>query len=498
MKFITRSPNLAKLTEDAIIVGAFSNDKGPDKGPPTLSPSAEQLHAQGLLADTLALGDFTGQLGKLAIIALSKGKGRLVLVGLGAAAKLDIKAYKKATQAALTAVAATQATNVVFTLHELPVSGLDNATKSRIATVAAHEACYRFDLTKSKKDPLPKLHSIAFTADAAASKDTLRGAEQGDAIGEGASFAKTLGNLPPNVCTPSYLAAEAKKLARTYKLGVEVLDKKQCEALKMGSFLAVAQGSLQAPKFIILKYSGAGKSDAPVVLVGKGITFDSGGISLKPGESMDEMKYDMCGAASVLGTFRAIAQLKPKLNLVGIIPACENMPSGSAIKPGDIVTSLSGLTVEILNTDAEGRLILNDALTYARRFKPAAVVDIATLTGACMIALGGVHSGLFSKSDALATELLQAGADATDTAWRMPLDDEYQEGLKSNFADMPNIATRAGGAVTAACFLSRYTEGLEWAHLDIAGTAWKQGPAKGATGRPVGLLTQFLLSRSGK
>ena len=494
MKFITRSSNLSKLSEDAVVIGAFSGHKGTL----SLSADAEQLHAQGVFANTLALGDFTGELGKHVILPGPKNKGRVVLVGLGVADKFDAKAYKKATQTALGALASTQTSDVVFTLHKLAVPGLDNAAKSRIAAVAAHEACYRFDLTKSKKEPSPKLTSIAFTAEGTAAKEVLNGAEQGNAVGEGISFAKTLGNLPPNICTPSYLAMEAKKLAKTYKLEVEVLDKKQCEALKMGSFLAVAQGSVQAPKFIVLKYNGAPKTQAPVVLVGKGITFDSGGISLKPGEAMDEMKYDMCGAASVLGTFRAIAQLKPKLNLIGIIPACENMPSGSAIKPGDIVTTLSGLTVEILNTDAEGRLILNDALTYSRRFKPAAVVDIATLTGACVIALGGVHSGLFSKSDALATELLQAGAAASDTAWRMPLDDEYQEGLKSNFADMPNIASRAAGSVTAACFLSRYTEGLEWAHLDIAGTAWKQGTAKGATGRPVGLLTQFLLNRADK
>ncbi|HET8870348.1 MAG TPA: leucyl aminopeptidase, partial [Aquabacterium sp.] len=259
---------------------------------------------------------------------------------------------------------------------------------------------------------------------------------------------------------------------------------------------SVTAGTAQPPKFIILRYNGAAKTQAPIVLVGKGITFDSGGISLKPGAGMDEMKYDMGGAASVLGTFRAIAELKPKINLIGLIPSCENMPSGTATKPGDVVTSMSGQTIEILNTDAEGRLILCDALTYAERFKPAAVVDIATLTGACVIALGNQHSGLFSKDDALADALLAAGKQAGDTAWRMPLDDEYGEALKSNFADLANVGGREGGAITAAVFLSKFTKAYRWAHLDIAGTAWKSGGAKTGTGRPVSLLTQFILNQA--
>jgi leucyl aminopeptidase len=285
------------------------------------------------------------------------------------------------------------------------------------------------------------------------SKAALAAAATGEALGEGINLTRTLGNLPGNICTPTYLANEAKKLAKAYKLGVEVLDKKQCEALKMGSFLSVAKGSDEAPKFIVIK-------------------------------------------SSVIGTFRAIAQIKPKINLVGLIPACENMPSGRANKPGDIVTSMSGQTIEILNTDAEGRLILNDALTYAKRFKPASVVDIATLTGACVIALGHVHTGLFTKDEKLAADLLAAGHATGDTAWRMPLDDDYQDMLKSNFADMANIGGRPGGAITAACFLARYAEDLPWAHLDIAGTAWKSGAAKGATGRPVSLLTHYLLGQA--
>jgi len=323
------------------------------------------------------------------------------------------------------------------------------------------------------------------------------GLHRGEAIANGVALARECANRPGNHCTPSYLADQARQLAKAHDLGVEVLNRKEVEKLGMGCFLAVAQGSEQALKFIVLQYRGAARTSAPLVLVGKGITFDTGGISIKPAGEMDEMKFDMGGAASVLGTFRAVAQLKPKVNLVGLIPACENMPSGSAVKPGDVVTSLSGQTVEILNTDAEGRLILCDALTYAERFKPAAVVDIATLTGACVVALGHHRSGLFSPDDALAAELDRAGQAALDPCWRMPLDEEYDEGLKSNFADMGNVGPRAGGAITAAMFLKRYTGKYPWAHLDIAGSAWKSGANKGATGRPVPLLTQFVLGRAG-
>jgi leucyl aminopeptidase len=319
-------------------------------------------------------------------------------------------------------------------------------------------------------------------------------------MANGLDLSKTLGNLPPNICTPTYLANTAKQLAKEYKLNVEVLDRKQLEALKMGSFLSVTQGSEQPPKFIVLKHMGGKAKDAPVVLVGKGITFDTGGISLKPGSGMDEMKYDMCGAGSVLGTFRAIAEMQLKLNVIGVIPTCENMPSGRATRPGDIVTSMSGQTIEILNTDAEGRLILCDALTYVERFKPAAVVDIATLTGACVTALGHHNTGLFTRHDqahdALANELITAGKASNDTAWRMPIEDAYQEQLKSNFADIANIGGPPGGSITAACFLERFTRKYTWAHLDIAGTAWKSGAAKGATGRPVPLLTTFLIERA--
>jgi len=324
------------------------------------------------------------------------------------------------------------------------------------------------------------------------------GLEQGLAVAHGVSLARDLGNLPGNVCTPAYLAEQAREVAKRYRMKITVLEREDMEKLGMGALLSVAAGSAQPPKLIVLEHRSGPRSQRPVALVGKGITFDTGGISLKPASEMDEMKFDMCGAASVLGTIKAAAEMKLPVNVVGLIPTSENMPGGRATKPGDIVTTMSGQTVEVLNTDAEGRLILCDALTYAERFEPAAVVDIATLTGACVIALGHVASGLFANDDALARELLAAGELACDRAWRMPLWDEYQEQLKSNFADFANIGGRPAGSVTAACFLARFTKKFKWAHLDIAGTAWKSGKEKGASGRPVPLLTQFLVNRAGR
>jgi leucyl aminopeptidase len=363
---------------------------------------------------------------------------------------------------------------------------------------AVAESTYVYRLTKPSAPKPGKLQKLSLAGTADEQAALREGIAQGEAIAAGTTLARELGNRPGNHCTPTVLANEAKAIGKAYKhIKVEVLDRPALEKIGMGSFLSVTNGSAQPPKFIILRHDGGPKGQAPVVLVGKGITFDTGGISLKPGAEMDEMKFDMGGAASVLGTFRALAQLKPKVNVIGLIPSCENMPSGTATKPGDVVTSLSGQTIEVLNTDAEGRLILCDALTYAERFKPAVVVDIATLTGACVIALGGVHSGLFSADDELAQALEQAGKAALDTAWRMPLDEEYGEALKSNFADLGNVGGRAGGAITAAVFLSKFTKAYRWAHLDIAGTAWKSGAAKGGTGRPVPLLTQFVLSQQG-
>jgi leucyl aminopeptidase len=369
---------------------------------------------------------------------------------------------------------------------------------AEMLAAAASDAVYLYRTTKPSAKDAPRLQSVRLVCTKGQADALDRGLARGEAIAAGVALARELANRPANHCTPSDLADEARRLAKAHGLKAEVLDREDARKLGMGAFLAVAQGSDQPPKFIVLRWQGGGKQDPPVVLVGKGITFDTGGISLKPAAEMDEMKFDMGGAASVLGTLRAVAALKLGLNVVGLIPATENMPGGRAVKPGDVVKSLSGKTIEILNTDAEGRLVLCDALTYAERFKPAAVVDIATLTGACVVALGHHRSGLFSTDDALAGELLAAGEQALDPAWRMPLDDAYDEALKSNFADMANVGPRAGGAVTAAMFLRRYAGAFRWAHLDIAGTAWKSGTSKGATGRPVPLLTHFLLARAGR
>jgi leucyl aminopeptidase len=362
------------------------------------------------------------------------------------------------------------------------------------AMLAAADASYVYTTTKSKPEPRTLRHVTLGVPDAA----SLAGAfAEANATISGIELAKEWGNRPANYCTPTMLADAAKELADLPRIKCEVLGPKEVAKLGMGSFAAVAQGSSEPLRFIVLQYSGGAKDEAPVVLVGKGITFDTGGVSLKPAAEMDEMKFDMCGAASVLGVFRTLGELKPAINVVGLIPSCENMNDGKALKPGDVVTSMSGQTIEVLNTDAEGRLILCDALTYAKRFKPAAVIDIATLTGACVVALGGVRSGLFSPDDVLAKALETAGEQSLDRCWRMPLDDEYAEGLKTHFADVANIAGRAGGAVTAAKFLQRFVDGFPWAHLDIAGSAWKSGAAKGSTGRPVGLLVSYLVSRVG-
>jgi len=363
----------------------------------------------------------------------------------------------------------------------------------RAAMLAVSDATYVYTFTKSKPEGRALQKAIIATTNAA---EVQLAFQRTVAMIHGVEVAKEWANRPANHATPTQLAQAAQDLAKLSKLRCEVLGPKEVAKLGMGSFMAVAQGSHEPLRFIVLHYDGAAKTQAPTVLVGKGITFDSGGISIKPAPEMDEMKFDMSGAASVLGVFRALSVLKPAINVVGLIPACENLPSGSAVKPGDVVTSMSGQTIEILNTDAEGRLVLCDALTYAERFKPRAVIDIATLTGACMIALGGVRSGLFASDEALGKALSDAGDSAQDLCWRMPLDDDYAEGLKTNFADVANVAGRAGGAVTAAKFLQRFATKFPWAHLDIAGTAWKSGAQKGATGRPVGLLVEFLLARA--
>ena len=445
------------------------------------------------VAEAIAHGDFSLKPGKVAYLRQVPGV-KTPRVALAAARDGSAKSIKAAAAAGLGLLKGLGIKHLAVQMVGL---GAVDAAHAEAVARAAGDAVYLFRSTKPSAAPAPLLNKLSLlVASKAEAKVADAGLLYAAAINHGVALARELGNLPGNHCTPTILANEARKMARANGLKIEVLDKKQIESLGMGSFLSVAQGSDEPPRFIVMHYQGAAKAQAPLVLVGKGITFDSGGISLKPGGEMDEMKFDMGGAASVVGTMRAVAELKPKLNLIGVIASCENMPSGRALKPGDVVTSLSGQTIEVLNTDAEGRLVLCDALTYVERFKPAAVVDIATLTGACVVALGGVRSGMFSTDDGLAAELMAAGDAALDTCWRLPIDDEYDEGLKSNFADMANIAGRAGGAITAAMFLKRFTAKLRWAHLDIAGTAWKSGAAKGSTGRPVGLLTHWVMAQA--
>ena len=493
MEFSTKVGRPETVKADAVVVGVHADGE--------LTPSARVLDAAtgGALKAAVGSGDMTGKRGTQLLLRGLPGVAapRVLLVGLGGKDDFTEKAFGDAARASVKAFGGA-ARDIAVAACEWHVKGRKAEWQARTLALAARETAFRSDELKSKREPDGNgVDTVALLLNER-KPEAERGLRNGTAIANGMEVTKRLGNLPPNICTPTFLGEEARKLAKQWKLDIEVLEAKQLEALKMGSFLAVAKGSSQPPRLIVMKYNGAAAKHAPIVLVGKGITFDSGGISLKPGAAMDEMKFDMCGAASVLGTMRALAELKLKLNVVGVVAACENMPAGNATKPGDIVTSMSGQTIEVLNTDAEGRLILCDALTYAERFKPAAVVDMATLTGACVVALGNVNSGLFSNSDALAGELLAASKAAGDPAWRMPLDEDYQEQLKTNFADMANIGTPGNaGAITAACFLARYTKNYTWAHLDIAGTAWKSGAAKGATGRPVPLLAQFLINRAG-
>ena len=501
MEFSTKALDWAKAgalaaKSDCLVIGLFESQ--------TLAGAAKALDVatKGLVTRLIKLGDFEGKRGTSLLLHEVAGVGaaRVLLVGLGKEADFTDRAYAEAVRTALRALAGTKAASVTWTLTEHAARDKDTAWAVLTAVTLIREASYRFierhPELKSKRDKNgTSLRKVVLAVPAADAKAAAVAAARGTAVANGMDLTRDLGNLPSNICTPTYLANTARQIAKDFKLKVEVLGRKQIEALKMGAFLAVTKGSVEPPAFIVLRYEGGPAKQAPVVLVGKGITFDTGGISLKPGEGMDEMKYDMCGAASVLGTLRAVAEMGLKQNVIAVVPTCENMPSGVATKPGDVVTSMSGQTIEILNTDAEGRLILCDALTYVERFKPAVVIDVATLTGACIIALGHINTGMYARSDALAGALVAAGKQSLDTAWRMPLDEEYQEQLKSNFADMGNIGGRPAGSVTAACFLARFTEKYDWAHLDIAGTAWKSGAAKGATGRPVPLLTRFLMDR---
>jgi len=493
MEFTVKTGSPDRPRTGCIVVGVFDGRK--------LSPAGKALDAasRGHIAEVLKSGDLEGKVGTTLLLhkVPRVGADRVLLVGLGRERDLAETQFRAALATAIRVLRGTGTAEVTFPLSTT-VKGRDVGWMAEQVVLAVKDGTYRFDRMKSKKADAKKALrkctiAVANKSDVSAAE---RGVARGDAIGEGIALAKDLGNLPGNVCTPTYLAEQAQELAKRHGMKAEILERKDMERLGMGSFLSVAQGSVQPPKLIVLEYRGGEKNAAPVALVGKGITFDTGGISLKPGAEMDEMKFDMCGAASVLGTLRAVALMRLPINVVGVIPATENMPDGNAIKPGDIVTTMSGQTVEILNTDAEGRLILCDALTYVEKFKPAAVIDIATLTGAMVISLGHVATGMFSNSDTLAREVIDAGTSSWDRAWHMPMWDDYQDMLKSNFADFPNIGTRAGGSITAACFLSRFTKAYPWAHLDIAGTAWKSGAEKGATGRPVALLSHFLAKRA--
>ena len=479
---ITPAGGLSTLACDALLVVVVG----------TMVPAGLDKSVAALLDDAVKHGDFEFKAGRCLYLHRPAGlkAARLAYV---AAADGSAKALKAAIAAGLSPLKA-------LGVAEVAVASVGGealtAAHAQALVAAVGDAVYVYRHTKPSAPAAPKLRKVTLVCAKAQATALANGLRQGQAVAAGVAVAREYANRPANHATPSFLAKEAKQLGKQHGFKVEVFDRKQIEKIGMGSFLAVAKGSDEPPRFIVMHYHGGAKGEAPIVLIGKGITFDTGGISLKPGAEMDEMKFDMGGAASVLGTMRAIGELQPKVNVVALIPTCENMPSGHAVKPGDVVKSLSGQTIEILNTDAEGRLILCDALTYAERFKPAAVIDIATLTGAIVIALGHHNTGLFASDDGLAAELLAASRSALDPAWRMPLDEEYDEGLKSNFADMANIAGRAGGAITAAMFLKRYATKYPWAHLDVAGTAWKSGAAKGATGRPVALLTHFVLARA--
>ncbi len=495
MEFTVKSGNAEKQRSGCVVVGVFEKRR--------LSASARRLDAasDGLLTSLIRRGDLDGKLGQSLLLHNVPGTlaDRLFLVGCGRERELGDGQYVRVVAHVLRSLQNTGASEAVSYLTELNVKGRDTYWKVRQAVVSGRDAIYRFDRLKSKKPEAGRALK-RLTLGVPSRKELPageRGIREGTAIADGIELTKDLCNLPANVCTPSYLANQARQLAkRCASLKVDVLEEKDLESQKMGAFLSVARGSREPAKLITLNYTGP-KEGPPVVLVGKGVTFDSGGISLKPAAAMDEMKFDMCGAASVLGSMHAVATLELPINVVGLIPSTENLPGGNATKPGDIVTSLSGQTIEILNTDAEGRLILCDALTYAEQFDPVAVIDIATLTGACIVALGKHGTGLMSNHSALAHDLLTAGRYANDRAWELPLWEEYQEQLKSNFADIANIGGKDAGAITAACFLSRFTKKYHWAHLDIAGTAWKSGKDKGATGRPVSLLVQYLLDRVG-
>ena len=495
MEYSVKSGNPEKQRTACIVLGVFE--------PRKLTTIAEQFDkiADGYISNILRRGDIEGKLGQVLLLhnvpnALSD---RVLLVGCGKERELGDAQYQQIISKAITTLNETGSMEAVCFLTELNVKGRDSQWKVKHAVEASEESLYCFDQLKSKSDterrPLRKL--IFNVPTRRELSDGELGIKQGEAVASGVSLAKDLANLPGNICTPSYLGEQAQELATDdKKVTTSVIDEAELKTMGMGAFISVSQGSDEPGKLICIEYKGADDDSKPIVLVGKGITFDTGGISLKAGAGMDEMKFDMGGAASVLGTTKAVIKLGLPINLVTVVAAAENMPSARASRPGDVVTSLSGQTIEILNTDAEGRLVLCDALTYVDKYDPDVVIDVATLTGAIIIALGHKASGLMSNHNPLAHDLLNAGEQAADKAWRLPIWDEYQEQLDSNFADMSNLGGPAGGSITAACFLSRFARKYHWAHLDIAGTAWKKGKEKGGTGKPVPLLTQYIINRA--
>ncbi|MBS7457792.1 leucyl aminopeptidase [Coralloluteibacterium stylophorae] len=475
----------ADAETDCLIVGVFADAP--------LAGVAQEIDGEGRLAALVERGDVSGKAGRTSLIPDFPGirAARLLVVGLGERGKFGASAFQKAVAAAVRALKGSPARSALLTLSALEVNGRDAAWALRNAIAAADHAAYRYTATITRKDDGVRLERLALAGDDEAAL------VQGVALAAGVEFARELGNLPPNICNPGYIAERARQFAtETDGVEAEVLERADMEALGMGSLLSVARGSANPPRLVVLKYSGGGDA-RPFVLVGKGITFDSGGINLKVQGGIEDMKFDMCGGATVLGTLVAAARMRLPVNLVAIVPAVENMVDADSYRPSDILTSMSGKTIEVGNTDAEGRLILCDALTYAQRFEPQALVDVATLTGACMVALGKVVSGLMTRHDDLADELLAAGETSYDRAWRLPLHAEYEALLESTYADVYNIGGRWGGAITAGCFLGRFTEGQRWAHIDIAGTGSEDGRKGMATGRPVGLLVQWLMDRAG-
>lgn len=496
MEISVKTTTLPTNRSSCLIVGIFSKR--------ILSLAAEELDlaSKGYIRNVLKQGDMDGKIGQTLMLHNVTGvtAPRVLLVGCGKESEFTLRQYKKVLLAAYKAVNITATVDASCYLTDLTVKDSETPRTIKHSAELIHHQHYQYETTKSEPREKVVLKKFYFNV---ANKKLLSKAKlavnTANAIAAGVVVARELGNLPANICTPAYLASTAQQNAKASpKTKVTILKQKELEELKMGSFLSVAKGSRATPRFIVIEYKGGKKTDKPYVLVGKGVTFDSGGVSIKPSAAMDEMKFDMCGAASVLGTMVTVGELKLPINVVALVPACENMPDGNANKPGDVVTSMSGQTIEVLNTDAEGRLILCDALTYSEQFNPKAVIDVATLTGACVIALGKHTCGLLGNDDKLISQITSAGETSGDRAWQLPLWDEYQDQLKSNFADIANIGGREAGTITAACFLSRFTKKLKWAHLDIAGVAWNSGAKKGATGRPVPLLSQFLLDQSGK